>query len=86
MEYGEARSQRGRRGPRYEGEDLSPTTAQELKGFYAYGVAAEVFAVCGVGKLFEFSFGRPASKISCRILPSGDIGAARSRTRGLVVG
>lgn len=36
--------------PQYEGEDLSPTTARELRGFYAYGVAAEIFAVCGVGK------------------------------------
>ena len=44
-----ARSQRGRRGPRYEGEDLSPTTTRELRGFYAYGLAAEVFAVCGSG-------------------------------------
>ena len=44
-----ARSQRGRRGPRYEGEDLSPTTNLELRGFYAYGLAAEVFAVCGIG-------------------------------------
>jgi UMF1 family MFS transporter len=39
-----------RRKPKYEGEDTSPTTKRELKGFYAYGVAAEVFAVCGVGK------------------------------------
>ncbi|PBP27225.1 hypothetical protein BUE80_DR001862 [Diplocarpon rosae] len=38
-----------RRKPRYEGEDVSPTTARELRGFYAYGLAAEVFAVCGVG-------------------------------------
>ncbi|KAL2060959.1 hypothetical protein VTL71DRAFT_9011 [Oculimacula yallundae] len=38
-----------RRAPRYEGEDVSPTTSRELKGFYAYGLAAEVFAVCGVG-------------------------------------
>ena len=44
-----ARSQRGRRGPRYEGEDLSPTTNLELRGFYASGLAAEVFAVCGIG-------------------------------------
>jgi MFS transporter, UMF1 family len=43
------RSQRGRRGPRYEGEDLSPTTNLELRGFYAYGLAAEVYAVCGIG-------------------------------------
>ncbi|KAH7312965.1 autophagy-related protein 22-like protein [Rhexocercosporidium sp. MPI-PUGE-AT-0058] len=38
-----------RRAPRYEGEDVSPTTSRELKGFYSYGLAAEVFAVCGVG-------------------------------------
>ncbi|PBP17301.1 Major facilitator superfamily domain, general substrate transporter [Diplocarpon rosae] len=42
----EAASQRK---PRYKGEDISPTTARELRGFYAYGLAAEVFAVCGVG-------------------------------------
>ncbi|KAH6673436.1 autophagy-related protein 22-like protein [Halenospora varia] len=50
MENGEAaHSQRASRGPRYDGEDLSPTTTRELRGFYAYGLAAEVFAVCGVG-------------------------------------
>lgn len=38
------------RQPRYEGEDTSPTTTRELRGFYAYSVAAEIFAVCGVGK------------------------------------
>lgn len=38
------------RQPQYSGEDLSPTTARELRGFYAYSVAAEIFAVCGVGK------------------------------------
>jgi UMF1 family MFS transporter len=27
---------------RYEGEDTSPTTARELKGWYAYPIAAEV--------------------------------------------
>lgn len=50
MEDGEAAHSQRR--PCYVGEDLSPTTARELKGFYAYGLAAEVFAVCGVG---EFS-------------------------------
>lgn len=39
------------RKPRYDGEDTSPTTQKELLGWYSYGVAAEVFAVCGVGKL-----------------------------------
>ena len=27
---------------RYEGEDTSPTTPRELKGWYAYPIAAEV--------------------------------------------
>ena len=35
---------------RYEGEDTRPTTPQELSGWFAYPVAAEVFAVVGVGK------------------------------------
>ncbi|KAF4634457.1 hypothetical protein G7Y89_g3661 [Cudoniella acicularis] len=46
---GAVQRQRASRGPRYDGEDLSPTTTRELRGFYAYGLAAEVFAVCGVG-------------------------------------
>ena len=36
--------------PHYEGEDLRPTSVKELWGWYAYGFAAEVFVVCGVGK------------------------------------
>ncbi|KAE8445229.1 Autophagy- protein 22 [Mollisiaceae sp. DMI_Dod_QoI] len=46
---GAARLHRVEREPRYEGEDVSPTTDRELRGFYAYSLAAEVFAVCGVG-------------------------------------
>ena len=34
----------------YEGEDTSPTTAREIWGWYCYGLAAEIFAVCGVGE------------------------------------
>ncbi|KAH8804676.1 autophagy-related protein 22-like protein [Xylogone sp. PMI_703] len=41
--------QRSRRAPRYEGEDTTVTTQRELWGWYAYMIAAEVFAVCGVG-------------------------------------
>lgn len=37
------------RPPRYANEDTSPTSQREILGWYAYGVAAEVFAVCGVG-------------------------------------
>lgn len=47
MAYGV--SNHSARAPRYEGEDTSPTTDRELKGWYSYGLAAEVFAVCGVG-------------------------------------
>lgn len=43
--------------PRYEGEDTSPTTHRELLGWYSYGLAAEVFAVCGVGMVQRFSVG-----------------------------
>ena len=39
----------GRRSPNYEGEDTSKTTDREVRGWYAYGLAAEVYAVCGVG-------------------------------------
>ena len=48
MANGEAASRQ--RVPRYDDEDTSPTTDKELRGWYAYGIAAEVFAVCGVGK------------------------------------
>lgn len=34
---------------RWEGEDTSPTTLRELNGWYAYPIAAEVFAVVAVG-------------------------------------
>lgn len=40
---------RPRRAPRYEGEDTSVTSNRELWGWYAYSIAGEVFAVCGVG-------------------------------------
>lgn len=36
---------------RYDGEDTEMTTNKELWGWYSNGLAAEVFAVCGVGKL-----------------------------------
>lgn len=38
-----------RRPPRYDGEDTTPTSHREILGWYSYGIAAEVFAVCGVG-------------------------------------
>ncbi|KAF1946733.1 hypothetical protein EJ02DRAFT_218539 [Clathrospora elynae] len=35
--------------PHYAGEDMRLTSERELRGFYMYGWAAEVFVVCGIG-------------------------------------
>ncbi|KAF1828849.1 MFS general substrate transporter [Decorospora gaudefroyi] len=35
--------------PQYDGEDTRLTSDRELRGFYMYGWAAEVFVVCGIG-------------------------------------
>jgi hypothetical protein len=42
-------------GTRYEGQDTRPTSRRELYGWYSYGLAAEVFTVCGVGELMNLS-------------------------------
>ena len=44
-----AASRQHRRQPQYPNEDVSLTTQREIRGWYSYGIAAEVFAVCGVG-------------------------------------
>lgn len=59
MEYREELGIEGERQvgqmPRYENEDTRPTSKRELMGWYCYGIAAEVFAVCGVGMSVSFS-------------------------------
>ncbi|KAJ6172777.1 Major facilitator superfamily domain general substrate transporter [Penicillium chermesinum] len=40
---------------RYAGEDTTPTTKREILGWYSYGIAAEVFAVCGVGSFLPLT-------------------------------
>jgi UMF1 family MFS transporter len=35
--------------PQYSGEDVRLTSKKELAGWYAYGFAAEVFIICGMG-------------------------------------
>jgi hypothetical protein len=43
----------------YPGEDTRLTSRKELSGWYAYGFAAEVFVICGVGEFrdpFEVLF------------------------------
>lgn len=37
--------------PQYAGDDTRPTSRKELAGWYSYGWAAEVFAVCAMGTL-----------------------------------
>ena len=34
----------------YPGEDTRLTSRKELSGWYAYGFAAEVFVICGMGE------------------------------------
>ena len=46
------------RQPQYPNEDTSPTTERELRGWYSYSIAAEVFAVCGVGTYIPFPTSR----------------------------
>lgn len=38
------------RPPKYAGEDTRLTSKKEVSGWYAYGFAAEVFVICGIGK------------------------------------
>lgn len=40
----------------YAGEDTRLTSKRELAGWYAYGFAAEVFAICGIGELLELGW------------------------------
>ena len=41
--------------PQYAGEDTRLTSRKELAGWYAYGFAAEVFVICGIGKAGRFN-------------------------------
>ncbi|KAJ5555843.1 Major facilitator superfamily domain general substrate transporter [Penicillium sp. DV-2018c] len=43
------------RPPRYPDEDTTPTSRREILGWYSYGIAAEVFAVCGVGSFLPLT-------------------------------
>lgn len=44
-----------RRPLRYPGEDTTPTSDREIRGWYSYGIAAEVFAVVGVGSFLPIT-------------------------------
>jgi len=70
-----------RRTSRFPEEDTSPTTDKELWGWYCYGMAAEVFAVCGVGLSPYFNCKAKGLTIR-RLLSARDSGAAGSRKWG----
>lgn len=64
---------------RYDGEDTSPTTTRELNGWYAYPIAAEVFAVVAVGKFILLCIGggsKPQWTDADRCVPARGAGAA----------
>lgn len=64
---------------RYEHEDLSPTTKRELRGWYSYAIAAEVFAVVGAGVYPSFMNSKySASKMVFRPFSSGGARAIES--------
>ncbi|KAJ8114647.1 hypothetical protein OPT61_g3527 [Boeremia exigua] len=44
-----------RRSPRFKDDDTRPISRRELLGWFAYGIGAEVFAVCGVGTFYTSS-------------------------------
>src|SRR6201994_4851587 len=44
-----------RHDPQYEGEDTRPTSSKELRGFYAYSWASEVFVICGMGSFIPIT-------------------------------
>jgi hypothetical protein len=55
---------------RYAEEDTRPTSQKELWGWYSYGWAAEVFAICAMGEQCSDDIHTRASKLTflCRII------------------
>lgn len=65
----------------YEGHDSSPTTQRELWGWFSYGLAAEVFAICGPGSFLPVTLEQLAREVgvlrndlsrSCADMKDGD--------------
>ncbi|KAJ6014352.1 hypothetical protein N7540_008943 [Penicillium herquei] len=72
------------RPPRYAGEDTTPTTHREILGWYAYGIAAEVFAVCGVGSFLPLTLeqlAREHGTLQTSHLPCWGTGAPANGTQ-----
>lgn len=68
----------------WPGQDHTPTTEQEIRGFYSYSIAAEVFAVVGVGAFLPVTLEQLArengvlynDRSTPCVLPSGSTSAA----------
>ena len=79
--------------PQYPGEDTRLTSRKELAGWYAYGFAAEVFIICGMGELRNFlsiwtcssSNHRMLTILSGRILHSYHTRTIGSRKRSIII-
>ncbi|KAF2654032.1 autophagy-related protein 22-1 [Lophiostoma macrostomum CBS 122681] len=65
---------------RYQGEDTSATAPRELNGWYSYAIAAEVFAVVGVGSFLPVTLEQLARErgvfFSDRARPCTESGSA----------
>ncbi|KAF1985115.1 MFS general substrate transporter [Aulographum hederae CBS 113979] len=77
----------GRQRPaRYAGEDNRLTSKKELLGWYSYGLAAEIFAVCGVGSFLPVTLEQLARERgflrSDRSIPCVSYASAPSRRPG----
>ncbi|OAL42536.1 autophagy-related protein 22-2 [Pyrenochaeta sp. DS3sAY3a] len=48
---------------RFEGADNRHTSGRELRGWYSYGLAAEVFTVCGVGSFLPMTLEQLAREV-----------------------
>ena len=74
-------------GSSWPGQDRSPTADREIYGFYCYGIAAEVYAVTGVGAFLPVTLEQLAREngvlysdrtIPCRGSPSA-VSSLRAR-------
>lgn len=54
----------------FEGEDVRPSSRRELLGWYAYGFAAEVFVVCGLGAFIPITLEELARGSATAVLVS----------------
>jgi hypothetical protein len=74
--------------PQYAGEDTRLTSRKELAGWYAYGFAAEVFIICGMGQFNLDVLTAECNMLTMatdRILYSYYIGTTSTREWSLII-